>query len=73
MISGCKKLKLPSYNYLMIIKPIIAGIIPKKFLMKYHRKNLKLKTRIIKDKEWKIMVILLGNLFIVYILSFVQD
>lgn len=42
MIEGCKRLKLSPVNYLMIIKPIIAGIIPQKILMKYHKNKFKI-------------------------------
>ena len=37
MMEGCKRLKLPATNYIMILKPIIAAIIPQKILMQYHR------------------------------------
>lgn len=42
MIQGCKRLKLPLINYIMIAKPIVAAITPQKLLMKYHRKKFKI-------------------------------
>ena len=42
MAEGCTKLKLPCKYYLMIIKPIIASIVPSKVLMTYHRRKFKL-------------------------------
>ena len=42
MINGCKILKLSKKSYIMIAKPIIAGIIPQKLLMEYHRKKFKI-------------------------------
>ena len=42
MAEGCTKLKLPCKYYLMIIKPIIASIVPSKVLMIYHRRKFKL-------------------------------
>ncbi|MPN14520.1 putative glycosyltransferase EpsE [bioreactor metagenome] len=42
MIEGCKRLKLPVNNYIMIAKPMIAAIIPQKILMQYHRNKFKL-------------------------------
>lgn len=41
MIEGCNRLNLSPINYIMIIKPIIAGITPQRVLMKYHRKKFK--------------------------------
>lgn len=43
MIEGCKRLKLSSLNYVMIIKPLIAAIIPQTLLMKYHRSKFNVK------------------------------
>ena len=37
MIDGARKLNLPIKSYIMILKPIIAGIVPQSILMKYHR------------------------------------
>lgn len=42
MLEGCKRLKLSTLSYFMIIKPIIAAIIPKKMLMKYHRNKFRI-------------------------------
>lgn len=42
MIYGCKSLKLPVYHYIMALKPIIAGIIPQKILMNYHKYKFKI-------------------------------
>lgn len=39
MVEGCKMLKLPLKYYLMVIKPIIATIVPQKVLMNYHRRK----------------------------------
>lgn len=41
MIEGCNRLKLSVSHYIMIIKPIIAAIIPQKLLMKYHRNKFR--------------------------------
>lgn len=41
MIEGCGRLKLSPVNYIMIVKPIMASIIPQKLLMKYHRSKFK--------------------------------
>ena len=41
MIEGCNRLKLSLVNYIMILKPIIAAIIPQQLLMKYHRKKFR--------------------------------
>ena len=41
MIEGCNRLKLSLVNYVMILKPIIAAIIPQQLLMKYHRKKFR--------------------------------
>ena len=41
MLEGCKRLHLSPTNYIMIIKPIIAAIIPQTILMKYHRNKYK--------------------------------
>ena len=41
MVEGCNRLKLPVVNYIMIVKPMIAAIIPQKLLMKYHRNKFK--------------------------------
>ena len=41
MINGCKTLKLPKSSYIMIAKPMIAGIVPQKLLMKYHKNKFK--------------------------------
>lgn len=43
MIEGCKRLKLSPINYVRIIKPVIAAIVPQEILMKYHRNKFKLK------------------------------
>lgn len=37
MIDGCRRLNLNIINYLMILKPIITIIIPRRLLMKYHQ------------------------------------
>lgn len=37
MIEGCKRLNLSIISYIMILKPIVASIIPQKLLMEYHR------------------------------------
>ena len=42
MVEGCKNLKLPFKYYLMVIKPIIASIVPSKLLMTYHRKKFRI-------------------------------
>lgn len=42
MVEGCKRLKLSPANYIMIVKPVIAAIIPQKLLMKYHRNKFKI-------------------------------
>ena len=39
MVEGCKMLKLPLKYYLMVVKPIIATIVPQKILMNYHRRK----------------------------------
>lgn len=39
MVEGCKMLKLPPKYYLMVVKPIIAIIVPQKVLMNYHRRK----------------------------------
>lgn len=41
MAEGCKRLKLPATNYIMILKPIIAAIMPQKILMQYHRNKFR--------------------------------
>lgn len=41
MIEGCKRLKLFPINYIMIVKPIVAAIIPQRILMEYHRYKFK--------------------------------
>lgn len=38
-----KKLDIPKYKYYYILKPIIAGIIPKIIMKKYQRKKLYIK------------------------------
>lgn len=43
MINGCRRLKLPKYFYIMAAKPIVAGIIPQKLLIKYHRNKFKVR------------------------------
>lgn len=40
MISGIKLLKLDKKQYLFVFKPILATIIPKKLLMKYHKRKV---------------------------------
>lgn len=42
MVEGCKRLKLSPSNYIMIVKPFIAAIIPQKLLMKYHKNKIKI-------------------------------
>ena len=42
MINGIKRLNLPVKNYFMIIKPIIAAIVPNYILMKYHKNKFKI-------------------------------
>ena len=41
MIDGAKRLKLPTKSYIMILKPIIAGLVPQKLLMAYHKNKFK--------------------------------
>lgn len=41
MMEGCRRLKLPFTNYIMIAKPIIAAIIPQRILMQYHRNKFR--------------------------------
>ena len=41
MLEGCDRLNLSPTNYIMIIKPVIAAIISRKILMKYHRYKYK--------------------------------
>lgn len=41
MIEGCRRLKLPITNYIMIVKPMIAAIIPQKMLMQYHKNKFR--------------------------------
>lgn len=43
MCNGIKRLKLPFKYYVMLLKPIIAAIIPGKLLMKYHKRKFSIK------------------------------
>lgn len=43
MLEGVKILKLSINNYIMILKPIFAMIIPKNILMKYHKNKFKIR------------------------------
>ena len=42
MVNGIKKLGLPMNSYFMIIKPIIAAIIPNYILMRYHKNKFRM-------------------------------
>lgn len=39
-IDGYRKIKVPIYQYIFAIKPIVSAILPKSFMMKYHKKML---------------------------------
>ena len=43
MIDGAKRLNLPTKSYIMILKPIIAGLVPQSILIKYHRHKFKVR------------------------------
>lgn len=42
MVEGIRRLRLPTNNYVMLIKPIIAMIIPNNILMKYHKNKFRI-------------------------------
>lgn len=43
--SGISRLKLPKWRYILILRPIILGLLPRKFYLKLHMKKLGLKKR----------------------------
>lgn len=42
MVEGARKLGLPIKSYLMIMKPVIAAIVPNYILMRYHKNKFKI-------------------------------